>query len=238
MTYGPEPDPQESHERAPIWLITFGDVVALMLTFFVMLFATSKIPSEKWETVVGTMSENFRFSQAGLAPNPLSDSSVVTVTLDSALPTEYLAGVFRDHVAEDNLLKDAIIRRQDGRVVISLYGDAMFAPGSALPSDKARAAVARIGGVLETVGNQVEIRGHSGPGPAEGADYDSNWALSFARAAAVARALRASGYQRKLVVLGLGDSRFSHLDPDLPLARRRALARRVDVIVYATAEEP
>ena len=57
-------------EKAPVWLVTFGDIVALMLTFFVMLYSTAKIPSEKWDAVFGPMADSLRFSQSGLSPNP------------------------------------------------------------------------------------------------------------------------------------------------------------------------
>lgn len=223
--------------KAPIWLVTFGDVTALLLTFFVMLFATAKIPSEKWEAVVGTMSDSLRFSKAGQAPNPQADKSIPLVAVQPALPIEYLTAVLRDHLGEDKILKNAIVRRQDSRVVISLYGAALFEPGKAELSDAARESIFRLGGVIANVGNQLEILGHADPTADEGVDFDANWALSLNRAVAVADALRGAGYQRNIIALGLGDSRYTRLDGALTEARRLELARRVDLVLHGTTEE-
>lgn len=235
MDYGQ--DQKEATGKAPIWLITFGDVVALLLTFFVMLFATTKIPSEKWESVAGTMSDSLRFSQAGRAPNPQTDQSITVVTLEEALPIEYLTGILSEHLGRDDILNKAIVRQRDSRVVISLFGEALFDTGGSTLNEGAREAVHRLGGILANIGNQLEIYGHADPTLEEGADFESNWTLSLTRASAVAAALRAAGYQRNIVVLGLGDSRYSHLNPTLSESRRGELARRVDIVIYETVEE-
>jgi len=224
-------------EKAPIWLVTFGDVTALLLTFFVMLFATTKIPSESWEAVVGTMSDSLRFSQAGRAPNPEAEKAIPVVELLPALPTEYLTNVLADHLGQDEILKGAIVRQQDTRVVISLFGEALFTPGSAELSENARSSIFRLGGVIANIGNQLEVLGHADPTAREGTDFEDNWMLSLSRAAAVANELRASGYQRNIIVLGLGDSRYSHLAETIDEARRLELARRVDLVLHGTAEE-
>jgi len=87
---------------------------------------------------------------------------------------------------------------------------------------------------LRNIGNQIEINGHTDPVPATGGEYASNWELSVARAAAVANALRRSGYAEDIIALGFADSRFSQL-PDLPTDQRNALGRRVDIVVLPDA---
>jgi len=224
-------------EKAPIWLVTFGDVTALLLTFFVMLFSTTTIPSETWEAVVGPMSDSLQFAKAGRTPNPESDKSVPNIELQPALPTEYLTAVLQDHLGQDEILKNAIVRRLGSRVVISLFGDALFEQGGAQLSDNAKSSIFRLGGVIANIGNQLEILGHADPTTNDGQDFDANWLLSLNRANAVAGELEASGYQRNIIALGLGDSRYTHLDATLKEARRLELARRVDLVLYGTAEE-
>jgi len=223
--------------KTPVWLVTFGDVVALLLTFFVMLFATTKIPSEKWESVAGTMSDSLRFSQAGRTPNPQTDQSIAVVTLEEALPIEYLTGILSEHLGQDEILNEAIVRQRNSRVVISLFGAALFESGGSTLNEAARGSIHRLGGVLANIGNQLEIYGHADPTLEEGADFESNWTLSLTRASAVAAALSAAGYERNIVVLGLGDSRYSHLNPTLSELRRGELARRVDIVIHESVEE-
>ena len=92
------------------------------------------------------------------------------------------------------------------------------------------------GGVLRNIGNQIGINGHTDPSPPKGQGYDSNWELSIARAAAVANALRRSGYADDIVAFGYASSRFEEL-PEIAEAERLALARRVDIVIFPTVGE-
>lgn len=101
-------------------------------------------------------------------------------------------------------------------------------------TDRARAALFRLGGALSTVANQLGVNGHSDPSPVAGGDYASNWELSTARAAAVANQLRAAGYADPIVAFGYSDSRYDQLPP-MPPAQRQLMGRRVDIVVFPTS---
>ena len=118
-------------------------------------------------------------------------------------------------------------------MVIALPGDLLFPPGQASLSQKAQGALFVLGGVLGNVGNQIGINGHTDPFPPQGETFLSNWELSLARAVAVANSLKRSGYRENIIAYGLSDSRFNEL-PDMPDVQRRALGRRVDVVVMPT----
>jgi len=229
-------DDEPEHTRAPIWLVTFGDVVALLLTFFVMLYATAKIPSENWDAVVGTLSKSLRFSPSGMAPNPQTNLSIPIVQVAPALSTDYLSNILRNQLKQDDLLNKAEVLSQDKRVAVTFTTGNMFAPGKATLDPEMQAAVSRLGGVFVNIPNQLEVRGHAGRSAAEGADFEANQKLSLERAETVAALLRKTGYQRNIIVLGLGDSRYKHLDPVLSSSRREALSRRVDFVIHASAE--
>lgn len=231
--------------------MTFGDVTALMLTFFIMLFATTETPSEKWAAISGSMETMFRFDESGYSAIPNSNQAVATVDLEPSLSIAYLEKVFRDNLKSDAVLKNATIRLLDDRLVISLPTSVLFAEGSAALEDGARDAIFRFVGVFRNIGNQIEIRGHAEPSDARDdalnpeaesvADKtvanklgQSTWRLSLARAVGVAKVFRDSGYGGEFHVLGVGASRYKHLNDKIPEAQRQALARRVDIVVYAT----
>jgi len=64
------------------------------------------------------------------------------------------------------------------------------------------------------------------------------WRLSLMRVDAVASELKRIGIQRNITVLGLGQSRYKHLDAGLAAERRSRLAHRVDIVIHPTKEEP
>ncbi|MEC7302528.1 MAG: flagellar motor protein MotB [Pseudomonadota bacterium] len=91
-------DDQETLEAEPkgTWLVTFADVIALLLAFFVMLFSMSNIKTETWDQIISglTYSKN---PKKDVAPRPQATKNVATVKLNQALSLEYLANVLEDH---------------------------------------------------------------------------------------------------------------------------------------------
>lgn len=216
-------------ERAPPWLISFGDVTALVLAFFVMLFAMSNPQSEKWEEVISLIAT--RMNPDEQKPEPTSDLNVPTIDLVGGLSPEYLERILSKKFAQDDILQQVIISGLDEWAVLSLPADRLFVGGSAELNENAQDSIRRLTEVLGQFGNQIDIVGHTDPGPLSDDRYPSRWDLTLARALSVANALESYGYNRSLSVLGAGDSRFRFLDSELSEPRRYELARRVDLII-------
>ena len=230
-------DPDEATPRPPqqgkAWLITFTDLVSLVLTFFVLLFSMSSVKVDEWDNMIDALSRTLNPEKVAPVISPSAEFNIGSLFRKRAVDLDYLAGVLEETVsAEAGLAKTRIIRLED-RMIIALSGDLLFATGRAVLSDEARQALFDLGGLLRNVDNELVVNGHSDPVPPSGGRYATNWELSLARSIAVANTLRRSGYTQDIVAHGYADSRFAEL-PDLPEAERRALARRVDVVVLPT----
>src|SRR3546814_806573 len=147
---------REEVEKPPPWLLTFADVTALMLTFFVMMFAMSQVQSARWNSIVTLLSTSDN-PRAVASPAPQADANIGTVQLTPALPLDYLAHVLEEKLQHDAVLKDARIHQLDRQLVVSLPSDLLFLPGKAELQPAAREALFRMGGVVATVGNRIEI---------------------------------------------------------------------------------
>ena len=77
----------------PAWLVTFADLVALMITFFVMLFATQKVDIGKWESLVDTLSYRLNPNQTILIARPSADRNAERLSRDRAIDLDYLETV-------------------------------------------------------------------------------------------------------------------------------------------------
>ena len=128
-------------------------------------------------------------------------------------------------------IPDLELRRENGRVVLSLPADSLFPPGSADLVPGARRVLFLLGESLSVFANRVSVEGHTDPIQIQNDRYPSNWELSIDRAASVARALRQSGYTKTIAVYGHGSSRFDDVDIRLPRDERYAKSRRVDVLI-------
>lgn len=226
----------EAKSRRSIWLLTFADVTALLLAFFVMLFSMSTLQSERWQDIISRISVTDKPTEKAVRI-PQAPKNVATVSSEEALPLNYLARVLEATLAEDEVLSGAIVHRLDQLVVVSLPSDAMFRQGEASLTDRAREALFRMGGVVASISNRIDVRGHTDPAPGTTGAFTSKWAVSLARAAAVANELRSTGYRRQIPIYGLADTRYSHLDKQIPEQMRYRLARRVDVVIHPHSGE-
>jgi chemotaxis protein MotB len=217
------------------WIVTFTDLVSLMLTFFVMLFSMSNVKVDKWETLTDTLSRSLSPVDRSAPITATAKLNIATVLRKPAINLDYLFSVLQETVAGDQLLSQSQILRLDDRLIIAFPSDLLFERGRAQLSPRAQDAIFNLGGVLRNVGNRIGVNGHTDPMPIDGGAYASNWELSLARAAAVADALKRSGYTEDLTAYGFADSRFIQL-PDLPVKERYALGRRVDVVIMPNRE--
>lgn len=216
--------------------MTFADITALLLAFFVMLFAMSSLEPEKWKSVISRV-VTVDQREDTKAPPPDSTNTVSTEDIAPALPTDYLSQVLAEKFKRHAILSRVMVHRLDRQVVLSLPADALFKSGEIVLTPAAREAVFSLASAVETLGNQIDVYGHTDQPPESQRAFPSKWMLSLARAVAVATELKRTGLARNVTMLGLGDSRFGELHPDLPEARRHALARRVDVVIRSTERE-
>ena len=212
------------------WLITFTDLVSLMLTFFVMLFSMSNVQVDRWDDMIDALSRSLNPSKEKVETSVTAQYNISSVFRKRAINLDYLAAVLEETASRDAALAETRILRLDDRLVIALPGDLLFETGRAVLSEQARQALFNMGGVLSNIDNQMVVNGHSDPSPPEGEEYASNWELSVARAVAVANAMRRAGYTEDIIARGYAHGRYSDL-ADLDEEMRAVLARRVDIVV-------
>lgn len=223
-------------QRPSVWLMTFADITALLLAFFVMLFAMSSLEPEKWQSVISRVVTVDQREETK-APPPDSPDTVSTEDIAPALPTDYLSQVLAEKFKRHAILSRVMVHRLDRQVILSLPSDALFKSGEIVLTPAAREALFGLASAVATLGNQIDVYGHADKPPESQRAFTSKWTLSLARAVAVASELKRTGLARNVTMLGLGDSRFSHLHPNLSVERRHALARRVDIVIHSTEGE-
>jgi len=144
----------------------------------------------------------------------------------------------RDAVRADPALADlarqlAIDQTPDGLRIQLLDEDrtAMFATGSAVPNDRARQLLQKIGPILGRLSERIAIAGHTDAAPYRGTDR-SNWELSADRANATRRLLAEAGIPEARIqgVTGVADR-----DPLLPADPLASANRRIAITVLRAA---
>jgi chemotaxis protein MotB len=221
----PDPDeestPPEVDEGAPAWTTTFGDMMSLLLTFFILLFSMSELKMDRFllasqslrEAIGGTAVEAID-DPMGLMPDPVDPDLQMQNPAEAAGTTENdasdgtgtpmaerLAKAYLDDIAKrledfirENNLEDVLrVDHHEDGVYLRIQAGALFASGEAQISPTSRWILKYLSEVTASVDVEVVVTGHADNIPIRSSVFLSNWELSAARAAGVARELVAGG---------------------------------------------
>lgn len=217
------------HENVDRWLITYADMITLLLALFVMLYAMSAVNQEKFGALTQAMRREFQLLPEHQGGKIVGAGQIVD-------PLEQQAEQLREYLQQSGLSQQARIRSEERGLVISLVSDgALFDLGSANLKPSARQILDRVVQVLRAVPNPVLIEGHTDNLPIRTAQFPSNWELSAARAAVVLRYLSQRGgiAPERLIAVGYADTRplVPNTSPE-----GRAQNRRVDIAILKTSQ--
>lgn len=176
------------------WMITFGDLLMLLLTFFVLLLTMKSMDGGRLKEVFNQFLEThgpLEYNDTSGKPNAFEigahyqkpvqiESSATLRELISMLHNiEQLEDDKNEVKNIDNILD---ITEDDRGVIISLACDDLFAPGSAdLKPDRVN-TLDKVGDLLRYASNQILIMGHTDDIPVNPSAFGSNLQLSFYRA--------------------------------------------------------
>ncbi len=232
--------PQPTGNTQPPWLITYSDLMTLLLTFFVLLVAISVIDERRRVMAVGSVAGSFGQEQGTASLREPADGRPVPgiVPLGDAPPHGRDLTPLRDMLWED--AERDINYQENGYIqIFSINDEVLFRAGSTELSERGAALLARVAPVLRGVEHPVLIAGHAAPARDEEGilfrlrgdekTLPTPWRLSLGRATAVYRKLADLGVPRgRMLMEAHGDTRprFDNLTPD----GRRA-NRRVDIVL-------
>lgn len=217
------------------WMVTFADLVALMLTFFVLLFSMSQVEQEQWRSLIDSLANRLNTVRPEAPGKPAVEFQVEPELPAPAANLDYLAPVLAGQIAADPALSAARLWRRPDALVLSLPSEVLFAPGSADPAPGAEAMVFAAGGILRNLSNAIEVVGYAEAGSKAG-EGPVSWENALARAVGVARMLAASGFTGVAPALALGGSEAeSAADASGPALSPPG--RRVDIVIRDRASE-
>ena len=219
----------QGHSNNERWLLTYADMITLLLALFIILFSISTISKVKFKALAHEMSGGFSGTEAdNRHPPPDRTAALDTQSLNA------LAAALHTYVNARHLTKNVDVRIEKRGVVVSLHTDSqMFASGSAVLEPQAGLLIHALAGFLLTPAQHariLKIEGSTDDVPISTALYPTNWELSTSRAVAVTRHLSEHDgiSPERLSAVG-----FAEWHPFVPNTsnENRAQNRRVDIVV-------
>ncbi|MCP4548757.1 MAG: OmpA family protein [bacterium] len=198
---------------APLWMATFGDLMSLLLTFFILLVSFSSMQQAKFEQAIGSVKG---------ALGVLSSLPTVSIHREVVVPQgESITNV--DDMGEHLKVEESVesleekmelldkrdvvnVSRTKRGLAIRLEGNLLFAPGEVSVQAAAYPILDEVCETLKGFPNDVRVEGHTDNVPMSSNAFASNWELSAARAGAIVRFFQERGMEpSRMMAVGLGE---------------------------------
>ena len=221
-TKGKEVGAKAGEEGSPAWMATFADMMSLLLTFFILMYAIAS------QNTARVLHEVLGIEEKSLGVIDLIDK----ITIQKSL--QELTGLNNPNILDDmdDIAEDSAmaVDTNEAKVVVRVPGASLFKPGQA---DLQLTGRPVLDGVIAVVRKypdyKIHIQGHTDDDPISTERFPTNWELSAARATAVLRYFFDKGVEpEKMTATGYADT--------FPLASNdtdqgRSLNRRVEFVL-------
>lgn len=233
---------RESRGVAP-WVITFADMVTLLMVFFILLFAIGTVEQEKWRQIKESLREALGAdaveelgTRQGLdvvhkTQIQVDKKTVHAVDEVGAMVNREMEDIIsevEEFVFKNKLLGQVLVSSDERGAVITISDVVLFPAGSAEMTPEGRKNLRHVFDVLKQFNYNVKVEGHTDNTPIHTLRYPSNWELSASRASEVAHMLIDDGFPpERLSVEG-----FAEFRPVVPntSTENRARNRRIEVV--------
>ncbi len=247
----------ECEEGLPAWVMTFADLMSLLMCFFVLLLSFSEMDVLKFRQIAGSMKSAFGVQKEITAPEIPKGTSIIKQEYSPGKPEPTLIKVIQQEtidIVRDNLktidpvtedveeliekLIDALgTEIEEGKLEIVIDGERLlvrinqedsFSSGSANLHKKFGSVLNKLTKVLNDSEGQIIVAGHTDNIPIKTAQYPSNWILSASRAASVVHYITHHGLDDVKRIQIRAHADTKPLVPNISRANR-AKNRRIEI---------
>ncbi len=236
------------------YLLSYADFITLLMVFFIIMYAMSKVDVEKYTAMANSLSVVLKGQSPAVMESPgpsmvqgvsgqqkpvppgsptanQEDLQEVKEQIEQFIKAQELEASSKESGQTATKLGDYInIIEQERGLVISFKDALLFGSGSAELTPQAQVIISQVGNALVNMPNFIRVEGHTDNRPISNARYPSNWELSVLRASNVVHVFQSnSGISpARLSIVGYGEYRPLVPNED---NMSQAMNRRVDVVI-------
>jgi len=231
-----------SEER---WLLTYADMITLLMVFFIVLYSMAQIDARKYQQVAESLHRAFGVSEGSVISLGIGKGGGESEAEPAPIAFEDLPPRQRDYldistelasqVSAAGLGADVSVTTNVEGILISVSESLLFAPGSTVLQSEAQATLDRIAAVLRPLPNAIRVVAYTDDVPTEYPFYISNWELSAARAVVIVRYLSEEAGIAPERLMAAGQAEYHPLFPN-DTREHRARNRRAEIVVIYPME--
>jgi chemotaxis protein MotB len=221
---------------APKWVVTFGDLMSLLLCFFVLLLSFSEMDRQKYKQVAGSMEKAFGVQRQTKVMEIPKGMKMIAKDFDQeVLATRIKEELGREvrELVETNMpdIEEQIaVEEGENEVIIRLMGESTFDSGKAEIRPQLKPLLKKAGQLIQASQGDIIVAGHTDNIPIHNGYFSSNLRLSIARAVAVAEFLLTQSDIDPKRVSTMGFGEYRPLVPN-DTEHGRQQNRRVEIIL-------
>lgn len=233
-------DDEEAGPGVPEWVVTFGDMMSLLLTFFIMLVSLSEIKEEeKYQALVESIKRQMghQSSMDSMVPGPVKPRNSIVqqvANLARAKRKDMMRGGEKvEAPSGENRLVQIIRPGNQTAVGTSVFFDEVSTALKEAEKQKLRDLAVKIIGKPQ----KIELRGHTSRRPLDpGSGYNNHYELAFQRTQVVrdflVNDLKINELRIRLNLAGMYEPLHLGIDPD-----KLKMNSRVDVFTLDEVAE-
>lgn len=202
------------------WALTYGDMVSLLLCFFILLFSMSTLDPKKFEEATASITEQI----SGEKP---------------VMPIQEVIDRLKRAVQKRHLEQDVHVSSDGVGVVIEFSSSLLFELAKAEINPVGANVLAEMGRIIgdpDYVNYGIEVEGHTDDIPITNVQFPSNWELSSSRASSVIRLMHDQKIDpKRLRSIGYADTqpKVPNRNPDgTPIPANQSENRRILIRLY------
>lgn len=239
------------------WLVTYGDLMTLLLCFFVLLYGMSSVDEGKYQQLAQSLKEALMgnsgktiFDQIAtpeeeLTGDPVEQDPAIegemnedeepTQDLWAAEMAEGTLEALDQYFKEEGLDSEINVELVEEGLLLDIKETVLFDMGEASIKSESLQTLNKLGKFFKKVDNDIRVVGHTDNVPIKTEKYPSNWELAAARSCAIVRYYTSQSFDSKqFMCLSQGES--------APIASNqteagRAQNRRVNFLIVGTPSE-
>ncbi|GLC30750.1 flagellar motor protein MotB [Clostridium omnivorum] len=236
---------EEGHDNNERWLLTYSDLITLLMIFFIVMYSMSNLDKQKYQQIASGLNKamgsgggkNIIGVDKGVAVDQdWQPTNTEVVQAEEKSKLEEVKKQVDQYLQQNGLSQSVDTKVEERGLVLSFKDSLFFDSGQAdIKTDEVKKLV-DIGKILNMKAvsdNYIRVEGHTDNVPISTYQYKSNWDLSVIRASNVAQLLIAQSgiVPQRVSALGYGEFR--------PIADNntvdgKARNRRVDIIIMSS----
>ena len=208
------------------YIITYADLITLLLGLFIILYAMSNVDKVKYRSAVEALGAVFG------SGNKSNSAIVIPAPVYSVphIPQKTLMRSLRKVISENKFSDSIKLIKNKRGITIRILDDILFASGQAAITLETQQVLSKLGPILRELPNDIRIEGHTDNVPIVSKLFPSNWHLSVARATNIAYYLMNTEKLSPDKVSIVGYSKYKPIASN-DTAEGRRLNRRVDIVI-------